>query len=161
MCACDQLSDVRAVLESLSFCTHLEPATLVHPPFGDSMTCERWDRVYEQLAKEAIKFYLTALGHPDHESARALVGDEAFDRDSTDPLVCARLFLHALGGCDAIAEGQHEQLQVCPPCKLLNHCFMLTSVARRRCFLYTSGPTIADITRRSLTSPTRPSSPRR
>ncbi|TFK80671.1 hypothetical protein K466DRAFT_605142 [Polyporus arcularius HHB13444] len=89
MCACDQLSDVHAVLESLSFCTHLEPATLVHPPFGNSMTCERWDRVYEQLAKEAIKFYLTALGHPDHESARALVGDEAFDRDSMDPLVCA------------------------------------------------------------------------
>ncbi|RDX47053.1 hypothetical protein OH76DRAFT_1419895 [Lentinus brumalis] len=99
MCHC-RLEDVNLLLRKLDFRSTLDRKAIEQQSAqSETMTDGTWDAYFEDHFADRVRRYL-------------VVGDEAFERDSGDKLLRARLFLHTMTGTDLVPADESWSLKV-------------------------------------------------
>ncbi|TFK81813.1 hypothetical protein K466DRAFT_604199 [Polyporus arcularius HHB13444] len=108
-----RLESVQELLRKIKPRSTLDRAAIAREAaHSETMTTGSWDAYFEDVFEARLARYLTGLGHPNHPDVREVIGDDMFARDSGDPLLRARLFLHMMTGSDLVPDDKEWLLKI-------------------------------------------------
>ncbi|RDX47054.1 hypothetical protein OH76DRAFT_1419896 [Lentinus brumalis] len=105
-----QLDDIEELLQHVQFVSHLDnvPHSTLSEIEGE--VARRAD--YEGLLAEALKSYLSGVGHPDSWGLREVLGETSFCEGEGDSLLRGRLFMRRVLGSDIVPTEPNWKIQI-------------------------------------------------